>query len=199
MGVGGDPTVCLDAPGKGSPDLTDPDQRTSFFQTLRPLMEELTSERIAADGSAYLDELARAGAPGPVAVTGYYMGARVGWRIAAANPDRVDALAGFHAGGLVSDDPESPHASASELDAELYFGFADQDPSMSAEQMATLGRALSDAGVRCARDLRGRSAWLHDGRYGRVQRGGPRAPLRGAARPARSDAPVRRSESGSGC
>ena len=32
-------------------------------------------------------------APGPVAITGYCMGARVGWRIAAAYPDRVVALA----------------------------------------------------------------------------------------------------------
>jgi carboxymethylenebutenolidase len=76
------------------------------------------------------------------------MGARVGWRIAAAMPDRVAALAGFHAGGLVTDDPDSPHNSASAISAELYFGFADQDPSMTAEQIATLERTLEEAGAR---------------------------------------------------
>jgi carboxymethylenebutenolidase len=76
------------------------------------------------------------------------MGARVGWRIAAAHPGRVAALAGFHAGGLVTDAPDSPHRSAADLKAELYFGFADQDPSMTAEQIATLERTLQEAGVR---------------------------------------------------
>src|SRR5207248_3475064 len=66
----------------------------------------------------------------------------------AAQPDSVAALAGFHAGGLVSDAPDSPHLSAEELDAELYFGFADQDPSMSAEQIATLEHALEQSGAR---------------------------------------------------
>ena len=130
------------------PDMTDTEQRTRFFGSLRPLMDELTPERIAADGAAYLDLLGEAGAQGPVAITGYCMGARIGWRIAAAHPDRVVALAGFHAGGLVTDDPRSPHHSSAALGAELYFGFADQDPSMSAEQISTLERTLDEAGVR---------------------------------------------------
>lgn len=130
------------------PDMSDPDDRTRFFQSLRPLINELTPDRIAADGGAYLDFLREAGAAGPVAVTGYCMGARIGWRIAAAHPDRVAALAGFHAGGLVTDDPDSPHRSAGEINAELYFGFADQDPSMSAEQISTLERTLDEAGAR---------------------------------------------------
>ena len=130
------------------PELTDPDQRTRFFQTLRPLIDQLTPERIAADGAAYLEYLAQVAAPGPVAITGYCMGARVGWRIAAAHPDRVAALAGFHAGGLVTDGPDSPHRSAAEVKAELYYGFADQDQSMTAEHIATFERALEDTGAR---------------------------------------------------
>ena len=129
------------------PDLSDPDTRASFFQTLRPLMDQLTPDAVASDGTAYLDYLNEV-APGPVAITGYCMGARVGWRIAASHPDRVAALAGFHAGGLVTDAPDSPHRSADEIEAELYFGFADQDPSMNAEQIATLDEALDKAGVR---------------------------------------------------
>jgi carboxymethylenebutenolidase len=130
------------------PDLTDPEQRTSFFQMVRPLIEELAPQRVAGDGAAYLDCLAHEAAAGPVAITGYCMGARVGWRIAAAHPARVAALAGFHAGALVTDAPDSPHRSAAAVKAELYFGFADQDPSMTAEQIATLQRALDEAGTR---------------------------------------------------
>ena len=81
------------------------------------------------------------------------MGARVGWRIAAAYPDRVAALGGFHAGGLVTDAPESPHRSAGDLNAELYFGHADHDPSMTAEQISELERTLDDAGVRYRSEL----------------------------------------------
>jgi carboxymethylenebutenolidase len=134
------------APVLPLPDLTDEDARAEFFKNARPLMGELTPERLAADGAAYLDELAKVGDE-PVAVTGYCMGARLGWRIAVAHPDRVAALAGFHAGGLVTDDPHSPHRSAADLRAEVYFGHADQDPSNSAEQIAALGEALDEAGV----------------------------------------------------
>lgn len=130
------------------PDLSDPEQRARFFQSLRPLMEELTPQRIAADGGAYLDYLAQAGAQGPVAITGYCMGARIGWRIAAAHPDRVAALAGFHVGRLVTDDSDSPHLSAHDISAELYFGFADNDQSMTPEQISTLERTLDEAGLR---------------------------------------------------
>ena len=130
------------------PDVSDPEQRTKFFQSIRPLIEQLTPERLAADGSAYLDYLAHVGSPPRVAITGYCMGARIGWWIAAAHPDRVAALAGFHAGGMATDGPQSPHLAAAEVKAEMYFGFADQDPSMTAEQIATLERALGEAGAR---------------------------------------------------
>ncbi len=135
------------APVLPFPDLSQADARAEFMKALRPLREPLTPERIAADGAAYLDELAKV-ADEPFAITGYCMGARLGWSIATAHPERVGALAGFHAGGLVTDDPESPHLSAGALRAEVYFGHADQDPSMTAEQIATLADALDDAGVR---------------------------------------------------
>jgi carboxymethylenebutenolidase len=134
------------APVLPFPDMTREEARGEFFRDVRPLMAELTPERVAADGAAYLDELAKV-ADEPVAITGYCMGARLGWRIAAAHPERVAALAGFHAGGLATDDPESPHRSAGNLRAEVYLGHADQDPSNTAEQIATLDAALEDAGV----------------------------------------------------
>ena len=129
------------------PDLEDPAQRDPFFARLRPAMAELTPERITSDGAAYLDVLQRL-ADGPVAITGYCMGGRVGWRIAAAHPDRVAALGAFHTGGLVTDSEDSPHRSARRLSAELYLGYADDDPSMTPEHIAALQGALEEAGVR---------------------------------------------------
>ena len=127
------------------PDLADPEQRSTFFQSLRTLFEQLTFDRVAADGGAYLDYLAQVAGPGPVAITGYCMGGRLGWQIAAAYPDRVAALGAFHTAGLVSDGPDSLHRLAERVGAELYFGFADQDQNMTAEQIATFETALDEA------------------------------------------------------
>lgn len=126
----------------------DPANRSEYFgSVIRPLIEQLTPERLAADGKAYLDYLAGAGATEPVAITGYCVGGRVGWWVAKAQAERVAALAGFHVGGLVSDDPDSPHLAAPHVEAETYWGFADEDPSMTAEQIHTFEMALSDAGL----------------------------------------------------
>ncbi len=129
------------------PDLSDPDARGAFFGTLGPLMDELTPERVAADGEAYL-ALLEAETAGPIAIAGYCMGVRVGWRIATAFPERVVALGGFHGGGLVTEAPDSPHLSASQLESELYLAFAENDQSMPADAIAELERALDEAGVR---------------------------------------------------
>jgi carboxymethylenebutenolidase len=140
------------APLFAMPDLGDPDQRGPFMERVMPLMQALTPERMARDGAAYLDLLEEVGR-GPVAIIGYCMGGRAGWRIATAHPDRVAALGAFHAGGLVTDDEDSPHLSAGKLAAEVYLGHADNDHSMTAEHIATLERALDDARVRYRSDL----------------------------------------------
>ena len=132
--------------------LDDPEQRGRLFEHIMPLLRELTPERIVSDGGAYLDRLEQV-ARGPVAITGYCMGGRVGWRIAAAYPDRVTALGGFHVGGLVTDDGDSPHRSAGSLAAEVYLGHADNDRNMTPEQIAELERALDAAGVRYRSEL----------------------------------------------
>jgi carboxymethylenebutenolidase len=134
------------APVLPMPDLEDPAERAPFMEKLRPMMQELTPEVIASDSQGYLDFLAGV-ARAPFAITGYCMGARLGWRIATAHPDRVTALAGFHGGGLVTDDEDSPHHSASELTVEVYLGHADNDRSMTPENIATLEQALDEADV----------------------------------------------------
>lgn len=134
------------------PDFSEPDARSSYFQQLRPLMEQLTPEAIERDGKAYLDYLGGV-ASKPFAITGYCMGARLALRIAAAYPRRVAALAGFHGGGLATDAPDSPHLLADKLKAEAYFGHADNDQSNTPDQVATLNLALSDAGVEYRSEL----------------------------------------------
>ena len=152
------------APVLPMPDLSDPEQRTAFFGSIRPLAAQLSPDGIRSDASAYLDRLSEAASPGPVAITGYCMGARVGWRIATDIPERVAALAGFHGGGLVTDAPDSPHHSATELRAEVYFGFADQDAGMTADQIldgvdATISSVVGRPLKRIAGLIK---SWTHD-------------------------------------
>ena len=138
--VGRAPVVPLDGIG-------DPERRDEVFGRVMPLVRGLTTEQIVSDGAAYLDALEQV-APGPVAITGYCMGGRVGWRIAAAYPERVAALGGFHVGGLVTDGEDSPHRDADRLvGSEVYLAFADHDRSATPEQIAAVERALADAGV----------------------------------------------------
>jgi carboxymethylenebutenolidase len=114
------------------------------FEKVMPLVRGLTAELIVRDGPAYLDALGE----GAVAITGYCMGGRAAWHLAAAYPDRVSALGGFHVGSLVTGGEDSPHRKAGDIAAEVYFGHADNDRSMQPEQIAALDRALDDAGVR---------------------------------------------------
>jgi carboxymethylenebutenolidase len=128
-------------------DLKDPEARGPALEKVMPLVRGLTPELIAGDAVPYLDRLAQESDGGPAALTGYCMGGRLGWAIAASHPDRVAALGCFHTGGLVTDAGDSPHLRAGEIDAELFFGHADNDRSMTPENIAALEQALDAAGA----------------------------------------------------
>jgi carboxymethylenebutenolidase len=129
------PVVSLDGIG-------DSERREEVFGRVIPLIRGWTPDEIERDGRGYLAAL-----DGPVAITGYCMGGRAGWHIAAAYPNRVAALGGFHVGGLVTDGEDSPHRKADRIAAEVYFGHADNDRGMTPDNMAALDHALEDAGV----------------------------------------------------
>ncbi|MEW2399948.1 dienelactone hydrolase family protein [Streptomyces sp. NPDC046862] len=138
------------APVFDLPDFIDPQERPGLWEQIAPVLQSLTPELVTRDAGAYLDWLAARpeAADGPVGTTGYCMGTRLALRTAAAHPERVAAAAGFHGGGLATDDPDSPHLLAGSITAELYFGHADQDHSLPPEQIERLDKALTDAGVR---------------------------------------------------
>ncbi|WP_030678691.1 dienelactone hydrolase family protein [Streptomyces cellulosae] len=138
------------APVVELPEFIDPGARPEIFERIGPIMQSLTPELAMRDADAYLRQLAGspATADGPVALTGYCMGARLALLTAGTYPERVAAAAGFHGGRLATDAPDSPHLVAGRVTAELYFGHADQDPSLPAEQIERLEDALTTAGVR---------------------------------------------------
>ncbi|MFJ6984880.1 MULTISPECIES: dienelactone hydrolase family protein [unclassified Streptomyces] len=138
------------APVVELPDFIDTTARPDILERLGPIMRSLTPDLAVRDAGAYLRALAENPlvADGPVGVTGYCMGARLALLTAGSHPERVAAAAGFHGGRLATETPESPHLVADRITAELYFGHADEDPSLPPEQMRRLEEALTAAGVR---------------------------------------------------
>ncbi|WP_425246200.1 dienelactone hydrolase family protein [Streptomyces sp. NEAU-NA10] len=138
------------APVVELPEFIDPAARPEMWKQLSPIMQSLTNDLAMRDAGAYLRWLAESPlvADGPVALTGYCMGARLSLLTAGTYPDRVAAAAGFHGGRLATDAPDSPHLVADRVKAELYFGHADEDTSLPPEQIKRLEDALTAAGVR---------------------------------------------------
>jgi carboxymethylenebutenolidase len=66
------------------------------------------------------------------------MGGTNALRAIEAYPDRITALASFHAGRLVTDDPDSPHRAVGLITGEAYFAHADFDRTMDREHIRML-------------------------------------------------------------
>ena len=137
-------------PVVGLPEFIDPAARPEIWKKVGPLIRSLTPGLAMRDAGAFLRRLEESPlvADGPVAVTGYCMGARLSLLTAGTYPDRVAAAAGFHGAQLATDAPDSPHLVAGNITGEVYFGHADQDPSLPPEQIQRLEDALTEAGVR---------------------------------------------------
>lgn len=73
------------------------------------------------------------------------MGAVLAIRTAAAHPDQVAAVAGFHPGNLVTVAPDSPHRLVPKLAAQVHLGHAEND--MTPKAISELNQALDAAGV----------------------------------------------------
>ncbi|MER5946619.1 dienelactone hydrolase family protein [Streptomyces sp. NPDC001904] len=128
------------------PEHIDEASRPVLFETLWPMIQAHTAERALRDADAFLAFLAEQAEVdgGPVAAVGYCMGAALALRTAAARPDRVAAVAGFHPGALVTDAADSPHLRFSAITGEIHLGLAEGD--MTPGSLDALDRALTAAG-----------------------------------------------------
>jgi carboxymethylenebutenolidase len=115
----------------------------------RELMGTVNREGIVTDARALLEFAARdpAARDGKVGAVGFCMSGRLVLALARALPDRIAAGASIHGGGLVIERDDSPHLLLEGVAAELYFGWADQDPSAPLESIPVLEKALIDARV----------------------------------------------------
>jgi len=84
-------------------------------------------ERDAAAFVAFLDQQKEVSKAKKFGTQGYCMGGPLVVRTAAALPNRIGAGGSFHGGGLVTDQPTSPHLLAPKIKARMYFGIASND------------------------------------------------------------------------
>ena len=107
-------------------------------------MPALAYENLAKTIGAVLEHVAaRSDVRGRVGTTGYCMGGNASVRAATIFGDRIAATAAFHPGGLVTDQPDSPHARAKTIKSRVYLGPATGDLPPEAEAKL---RAELDAG-----------------------------------------------------
>ena len=118
---------------------------------LNPMMQSInaagTVEKDAPAFIAWLDQQPQVDRTKKVGTQGYCMGGALVVRTAAAVPDRVGAGASFHGGGLVSQNPNSPHLLASKIKARMYFGIAINDDKGQPDAKTTLKTTFDAAKV----------------------------------------------------
>jgi carboxymethylenebutenolidase len=118
---------------------------------LRPLMGSIgapgAAEKDAAAFIAFLDAQKQVNTSKKVGTQGYCMGGPLVMRTAAAVPARIGAVGSFHGGGLVTDQPTSPHLLAPKMKARLYIGIAANDDQRQPDAKDKLKEAFAAANV----------------------------------------------------
>src|SRR5215469_564731 len=114
-------------------------------ERMKELLAPLTPQAQEQDFAAYIDFLASQPSvqSNKLGAVGYCIGGGFALRTSAVRPEKVRAVASFHGGGLYkANDPASPHLVLPRVKAQLYFGHADQDQSMTEEDITHFEAAL---------------------------------------------------------
>jgi carboxymethylenebutenolidase len=118
---------------------------------LQPLMTSINSgdnaEKDAVAFIAFLDAQPQVNKAKKIGTQGYCMGGPLVVRTAAAVPNRVGAGASFHGGGLVTNNPNSPHLLAPKIKGRMYFGVASNDDQRQPDAKDKLREAFAAAKV----------------------------------------------------
>lgn len=128
-----------------------PRRNDAMSVVIRGAMNSLTNEMVADDTAgmiAFLDGQEKV-RPGPLGCVGHCMSGSFVTTVAARFP-RMAATASLYGVGLVTDKADSPHLLASQIKGELYYAFAEIDPSVPQNVVPDLRVALDKARVRYA-------------------------------------------------
>ena len=126
-------------------------QNEADMAKLRPLMGSINApgaaEKDAVAYIAFLDAQSQVDKSKKIGTQGYCMGGPLVVKSAAAVPTRVGAGASFHGGGLVTNNPDSPHLLAPKIKARMYFGIAANDDMRQPDAKDKLKEAFAAAKV----------------------------------------------------
>jgi carboxymethylenebutenolidase len=116
--------------------------------SLMPLAQGLNETIHMSDAKAFiawLDQQPSVAKNRKVGTQGYCMGGPIAFRTAAAVPDRIGAVASFHGGGLVTNQPNSPHLQASKTKAQFLIEIADNDDQRAPTEKNVLKETFANA------------------------------------------------------
>lgn len=125
-------------------------QDEAVRNTVFGLAGTLNAQTHMADARGFVDFLDQQNAVDSsrqMGTTGYCMGGPIIMRTAAAVPERIGAAASFHGGGLVTDNPDSPHRLIPQMDAQFLFAIADNDDESDPEAKNVLREAFQAANL----------------------------------------------------
>jgi len=154
LAAAGYAVLCVNQYYRGGPPPLDSfsDWRTPEGQAkIKPMREALTPEAVTRDAKAYvafLDGEEAVDKTRGLGSNGYCMGGPFTVRTAAAVPSRVGAAASLHGGGLVTDEPDSPHKLLAQTKAAYLFAIARNDDAKAPGDKEALRKAADAAGVK---------------------------------------------------
>ena len=120
------------------------------IQELMPLARALNATTHMTDAKAFigwLDGQKSVAMDRKIGTQGYCMGGPIAFRTAAAVPDRVGAVASFHGGGLVTDQPNSPHLQAAKTKAQFLIAIAENDDARAPSDKTVLKETFAKANL----------------------------------------------------
>ena len=129
---------------------TAPNGSATPIPELRPLAGALNETTQVSDAKAFiawLDRQPSVNRNRKVGTQGYCMGGPIAFRTSAAVPDRVGAVASFHGGGLVTDQPNSPHLQASKTKAQFLIAVAENDDKNAPNEKNVLKDTFAKANL----------------------------------------------------
>src|SRR3954470_14460418 len=117
---------------------------------LMPLAQALNEQTHMTDAKAFigwLDQQASVAKNKKIGTQGYCMGGPIAFGTSAAVPDRVGAVASFHGGGLVTDQPSSPAAQAAKTKAQFLIAIAANDDQRAPTEKDVLKETFAKANL----------------------------------------------------
>jgi len=129
---------------------TAPNGAATPIGDVRALAQGLNETTHMTDAKAFiawLDQQPSVAKNRKIGTQGYCMGGPIAFRTAAAEPDRVGAVASFHGGGLVTEAANSPHLQAAKTKAQFLIAIAANDDQRAPNDKTVMKDTFAKAGL----------------------------------------------------